>query len=76
VPVELPPPPRVIERLLPEIQAALDDRVRQDDLEAELYGDSDDDGGDDGGDDAGDDAGDAWRSRARHTAGRPAGERR
>jgi NAD(P)-dependent dehydrogenase (short-subunit alcohol dehydrogenase family) len=27
--VELPPPPRLIERLLPEIQAALDDRVRQ-----------------------------------------------
>jgi hypothetical protein len=29
--VELPPPPRLVERLLPEIQAALDDRVRQDD---------------------------------------------
>jgi len=27
--VELPPPPRLVERLLPEIQAALDDRVRQ-----------------------------------------------
>lgn len=27
--VRLPPPPRLIERLLPEIQAALDDRVRQ-----------------------------------------------
>lgn len=39
LPVELPPPPRVIERLLPEIQAALDDRVRQDDLEAELWSD-------------------------------------
>ncbi len=37
LPVELPPPPRVTERLLPEIQAALDDRVRQDDLEAELW---------------------------------------
>jgi hypothetical protein len=43
LPVELPPPPRAIERLLPEIQAALDDRVRQDDLEAELYGEPDDD---------------------------------
>jgi len=35
--VELPPPPRVVERLLPEIQAALDDRVRQDDLEADSW---------------------------------------
>jgi len=32
--VELPKPPSVTERLLPEIQAALDDRIRQDDLEA------------------------------------------
>jgi hypothetical protein len=41
--VTLPPPPRVIEALLPEVQAALDDSVRQDE----------DDGGDD--DDAADD---------------------
>lgn len=40
--VDLPPPPRVAERLLPEIQAALDDRIRQDDLEAGLDGDEDD----------------------------------
>ncbi len=39
--IDLPPPPRVQERLLPEIQAALDDRVRQDDLEAR-YGTEDD----------------------------------
>lgn len=37
--VDLPPPPRASERLLPEIQAALDDRIRQ--------GDLDDDGFDD-----------------------------
>ncbi len=41
--VELPPPPRVTESLLPEVRAALDDRVRQDDLEAGLYDDADDD---------------------------------
>jgi hypothetical protein len=35
--VELPPPPRVIETLLPEVRAALDENVRQDDLEASLY---------------------------------------
>lgn len=35
--VELPPPPKVIESLLPEVQAALDDDVRQADLEASLY---------------------------------------
>lgn len=35
--VELPPPPRFMETLLPEVQAALDDKVRQDDLEASLY---------------------------------------
>lgn len=35
--VELPPPPRVMESLLPEVQAALDSNVRQDDLEASLY---------------------------------------
>lgn len=43
VQVDLPPPPRVVERLLPEIQAALDDRVRQDDLEADLLDESGDD---------------------------------
>lgn len=37
--VELPPPPRVIETLLPEVRAALDENVRQDDLEASLYAD-------------------------------------
>lgn len=35
--VELPPPPKVIESLLPEVQAALNDDVRQSDLEAGLY---------------------------------------
>ena len=34
--VRLPPPPRLVESLLPEVQAALDEDVRQDDLEA-LY---------------------------------------
>lgn len=34
--VRLPPPPRMVESLLPEVQAALDEDVRQDDLEA-LY---------------------------------------
>lgn len=34
--IDLPPPPRIIESLLPEVQAALDSNVRQDDLEAEL----------------------------------------
>ncbi|MBA2666465.1 MAG: SDR family oxidoreductase [Trueperaceae bacterium] len=29
--VELPPPPRLVETLLPEVQAALDDTLRQDD---------------------------------------------
>lgn len=48
--VHLPPPPRVAEALLPEVQAALDDNVRQDDLEATLYEDEDgeDDGPEDG----------------------------
>lgn len=40
LPVLLPPPPRVTESLLPEIQAALDDRVRQDDLEADAWRDA------------------------------------
>ena len=35
--VTLPPPPRVTESLLPEVRAALDENVRQDDLEASLY---------------------------------------
>lgn len=39
LPVDLPPPPRVVEAMLPEVQAALDDRVRQDDLEANHWGD-------------------------------------
>ncbi len=37
--VDLPPPPRVAETLLPEVRAALDVNVRQDDLEATLYAD-------------------------------------
>lgn len=37
--VSLPPPPRVVESLLPEVLAALDDNVRQDDLEASLFED-------------------------------------
>ena len=35
--IELPPPPRVVEAMLPEVRAALDINVRQDDLEASLY---------------------------------------
>lgn len=35
--VTLPPPPKDIESLLPEVRAALDSNVRQDDLEASLY---------------------------------------
>ena len=35
--VLLPPPPKVIEALLPEVRAALDESVRQDDLEATVY---------------------------------------
>lgn len=45
--VELPPPPKVIESLLPEVRAALDENVRQDDLEASLYTMYDDDEADD-----------------------------
>jgi NAD(P)-dependent dehydrogenase (short-subunit alcohol dehydrogenase family) len=92
VPVELPPPPRVTERLLPEIQAALDESVRQDDLEADLYGAPDDDG-DDGSEEAdelgadpattvgaddepSEDPDDGWPRRIRRTSTRPAGERR
>ncbi len=37
--VTLPPPPKDIESLLPEVRAALDSSVRQDDLEASLYND-------------------------------------
>ena len=40
--VELPAPPRITETMLPEVRAALDQDVRQDDLEASLY-DADDD---------------------------------
>ena len=36
VPVTLPPPPRVVETLLPEVQAALDDTVRQGDLDDDV----------------------------------------
>lgn len=41
--VDLPPPPKVMESLLPEVQAALDENVRQDDLEASLFDDFDED---------------------------------
>jgi len=41
--VELPPPPKVVESLLPEVQAALDDDVRQVDLEESLYEFADED---------------------------------
>ncbi len=44
--VELPPPPRIIESLLPEVQAALDETIRQDDLEASLYDEELDDADD------------------------------
>lgn len=37
--IDLPPPPKVVEGLLPEVRAALDSSVRQDDLEASLYDD-------------------------------------
>ena len=40
--VELPPPPKVIESLLPEVRAALDENVRQDDLEASLFEEDED----------------------------------
>ena len=40
--VELPPPPKVIESLLPEVRAALDENVRQDDLEASVYEEEED----------------------------------
>ncbi len=50
--VELPPPPKVIESLLPEVRAALDENVRQDDLEASLF-EEDDDIEDDLGDETG-----------------------
>ena len=36
LPVELPPPPKVVETLLPEVQAALDDTVRQGDLDDDV----------------------------------------
>lgn len=40
--VTLPPPPKDIESLLPEVRAALDSSVRQDDLEASVYDAEDD----------------------------------
>ena len=40
--VTLPPPPREVESLLPEVRAALDSSVRQDDLEASVYDDPED----------------------------------
>jgi NAD(P)-dependent dehydrogenase (short-subunit alcohol dehydrogenase family) len=39
--VSLPTPPKVLESLLPEVQAALDTSVRQADLEASVYGEDD-----------------------------------
>lgn len=48
--VELPPPPRITESLLPEVRAALDASVRQDDLEASHF---DDDSAEDTGSEAG-----------------------
>jgi NAD(P)-dependent dehydrogenase (short-subunit alcohol dehydrogenase family) len=41
--VTLPAPPKILESLLPEVQAALDTSVRQADLEASVYGDEDED---------------------------------
>jgi NAD(P)-dependent dehydrogenase (short-subunit alcohol dehydrogenase family) len=35
--VKLPPPPRVIESLLPEVRAALDDSMSQEELEASVF---------------------------------------
>jgi hypothetical protein len=47
--VELPPPPRLVETLLPEVQAALDDTLRQSELDddAGTFPEADDDGFDD-----------------------------
>jgi NAD(P)-dependent dehydrogenase (short-subunit alcohol dehydrogenase family) len=39
--VTLPAPPKILESLLPEVQAALDTSIRQADLEASVYGDED-----------------------------------
>ena len=39
--VELPPPPKIVEALLPEVKAALDENIRQDDLEASLFAEDD-----------------------------------
>lgn len=47
VAVTLPPPPQVIEALLPEVQAALDDTVRQDEGDMDDDIDDDQDGGSD-----------------------------
>ena len=40
--IELPPPPKIVEALLPEVKAALDENVRQDDLEASIFTEDDD----------------------------------
>lgn len=42
--VELPPPPKVIESLLPEVRAALDENMGQEELEANHYDDGFEDG--------------------------------
>lgn len=52
--VALPPPPRITDALLPEVRAALDNTVRQDDLEASHFN-GDDDLADDSGEDADED---------------------
>jgi len=46
--VELPPPPLTTETLLPEVQAALDESIRQDELEARHYRDLETEPADDG----------------------------
>ncbi len=56
--VTLPPPPKDIESLLPEVRAALDSNVRQDDLEASVYDDPDDEDELEGELEAAEDAGD------------------
>lgn len=44
--ITLPPPPQLVESMLPEVQAALDETMRQDDLEA-LYREAEAEFGDD-----------------------------
>lgn len=63
VEVELPPPPRITESLLPEVRAALDTNIRQDDLVASHFAEEDGADTEDGTDDTpdGDDsAQDDW----------------